>query len=512
MEIRERVVLKNAGYNIAGELVTVLLGIVTVPLVVRTIGVDRYGVLSIAQLFVGYFGLIELGLGQAVTRFVAETVARGSVRLIRPVVWTAAAAAAGLGVLGALGLDLITPVIVTRLLHLPPGLIGETAQLFYAASVLIALVVVTNTLRGVLEAYQRFGWVNAVRIPSDLTGAGITLIGLLVFGITLPQLFMLLAAKNLAVLLVYLVLVKQSLPVARAAEAGQVAGALSALLRYGSWIALQNIAVTILLYLERLLVAASLAIAAVSYYSIPQGLANRALVVPASLMPVLFPVVSGLPSHDAAGLQVRFARAFKYLALTMGFLAATMLTFAPEILMVWVGPEFLRGTAVLRIAGVGVLVSSVAWLSGTFLQALGDARTVTIIHLVQIPFYAAATWFLVRGYGINGAAVSWTLRIIVSAALLLAAGRPWKFVNVRMLVENRSAGYLGILGLLCVAILAFKSAVPTPAGSLIALGAFLAGSLANVWGYAMDDREKAFVTAAVRGAVPARFLGRSHAS
>ena len=56
---------RHTGYNLLGFLIPALLGLIAVPAYLALIGTERFGVMALAWLVLGYFGLFDLGLGRA---------------------------------------------------------------------------------------------------------------------------------------------------------------------------------------------------------------------------------------------------------------------------------------------------------------------------------------------------------------------------------------------------------------------------------------------------------------
>ena len=54
-----------------------LAAIVTIPILIATLGTERFGILTLIWALVSYFGLFDLGLGRALTQQLAASWARG---------------------------------------------------------------------------------------------------------------------------------------------------------------------------------------------------------------------------------------------------------------------------------------------------------------------------------------------------------------------------------------------------------------------------------------------------
>jgi len=105
------VVARNTVLNLLGLTLPLVVAIATVPITVRALGVERFGILALAWIVLGYFGLFDLGLGRATTRFAAEALSLGQTDRFARLMWTSIGLQAGLGLTGAAVLLGMAPFI-----------------------------------------------------------------------------------------------------------------------------------------------------------------------------------------------------------------------------------------------------------------------------------------------------------------------------------------------------------------------------------------------------------------
>src|SRR6266478_9288160 len=160
-----RLLARNTMWNLLGSGAPMLVALFSIPILIRGLGKERFGILTLAWALIGYASLFDLGLGRALTQLVAKKLGAGEDREVPALVWTSLLLMLLVGVLGAAVVGLLSPWLVHRALNVPTVLQGETLQSFYLLGLSIPVVISTAGLRGLLEAHQRFGLINALRIP-----------------------------------------------------------------------------------------------------------------------------------------------------------------------------------------------------------------------------------------------------------------------------------------------------------------------------------------------------------
>ena len=437
---------RSFALNLGGELAAVCLGLICVPYVVRRLGADSFGILSLAWVLLFYMSLFDLGLSRATTKFAAEAIGKGEYRLLPSLLGTSLSLQFALGLVGGTLLLVLSPWLAGRLLKIPSPLVNEAIASFKILAVAVPVVLVTNCLRGMLEALQRFDLVNYVKVP---TNASMFLCPILMlpFGGRLPSIVLLMAVFRFASMFAYFKLCLGELP--RPGIRFDVErNLLAKLFKYGSWVTVSNVTGPILMYVDRFMIGTLLSITAVAYYTAPADMISRALVVPASFGSILFPAFSSLNAAGATQkLKDFYARSMKYLIMGLGPVLVLAAAFSRDILQFWLGATFAEKSAPsLQILTVGIFLNSLGFFPYSLLQGLGKPKLTAFFHLVELPIHFALLWILVSRLGIAGAAIASTVRVLIDTLLLFWACNWLGVTSGRIFLEARVIQSLISLG------------------------------------------------------------------
>jgi O-antigen/teichoic acid export membrane protein len=408
---------RNVMWNFAGQVAPLFAAVFSIPILIKGMGVDRFGLLSLAWMVIGYFSLFDFGLGRALIKLVSEKLGAGQSAEVPELVWTALFLMALLGVGGTAAMLLVTDWLVTDALKIPAALQAEASNSFRLLAWSIPVVIFTTGLRGVLEAYRRFDLVNLARLPMGVL-TFLAPLAVLPFSNRMDVIISVLLGMRIVICIVHVVLCERVVPglLRRISYSRHL---VRPMLGIGGWMSVSNMVSPVMVYMDRFLIGSVLGMAAVAYYVTPYEIITKLLVIPGALAGVLFPMFSASLAGERPQAADLFRRSVRWVFLAL-FPAVLLITvFAGEGLKVWLSEEFsFNGTAVLQWLAAGVLINSVAFIPFAFVQGAGRADLTAKLHLVELPIYLVVLWLLMQRWGIVGAAAAWTFRVAFDAVAL----------------------------------------------------------------------------------------------
>ena len=260
-----RLLARNTVYNLIGQVVPLIAAFFSIPFLIDGLGTDRFGVLMLAWMVIGYFSLFDMGLGRALTKLIAEKLGSGDVNEIPALAGTGLFLMSVLGLSGTFAAAALTPWLVHNALKIAPVLQVETSRTFFLLAVSIPVVISTAGIRGILEAYQHFGAINMLRVPMGL----FTFIGPLIvilFSKSLVIVVAMLVAGRALSWALHLFVCLRFIPVLRLGMKIKRA-LIFPLLSFGGWMTISNIIGPLMVYFDRFLIGALVSMAAVAYYT-----------------------------------------------------------------------------------------------------------------------------------------------------------------------------------------------------------------------------------------------------
>jgi O-antigen/teichoic acid export membrane protein len=486
---------KSLIYNLSGPLLPFAVGAVAIPLLISRIGTERFGLLTIAWTVVGYLTVFDFGLGRALTLHVSRSLANDRADEVRSTVKR------GLTIMGLMSLIGTALVLIfnsslIEWLKVKPAYVDETHASFFMLGLSIPLVVLTSGWRGVLESFQRFDITNGIRVLQGIW----TFVGplcVLPFSTRLDLMVGVLIIGRIATSVAYAMAVHRAMPISNPAP-GRTSVSTSELLSYGGWTTVSNVLSPIMEYMDRFFISAALGAAVVAFYTTPYELVFRLNFISEGILGVLFPLMSKRLSSNAdrmageemldLGTKLMSVGVFPFvLALVIG---------AHILLRLWLGPVFeFKSAFVLQLLALGLLVNSLAKVPSNLIQAHGRSDITAKLHLVELPLYILCLQWALSHYGIEGAAVMWSVRMLLDFALLLWVSGAVADVGTAPLLRLAT---MGALQTVAVAGAIFIDHIVWQVAYGIACLAILS---ATFYRYALVDAERALVRVMVRRAL-----------
>jgi O-antigen/teichoic acid export membrane protein len=427
---------KNIAASWAAHVVTLLVGFCLVPFILHSIGEEGYGVWVFVNSLAGYSGVLYLGFGPTVCRYVAKHRAKGEWDAINQVVSSVVAVyvAAG-GVVLLLAAGLVGGAAYLDKWDSTPLLDVQCAVLILGLN--MAAGMVGSVYGGVLHASQRF----------DLVSSVYGLMALVRFGLTIGFLQQRHGLVILAGIFLLVTLLENALMAALAyrevctlsiGRRWMSRAVLKECFRFSAFTALRFVSVRLIYMTDTVVIGFVLGAKAIVPYYIGSRLVQMIHEPLEKISEVVLPSAGALHARDEhERLQELLAKAMGLtFALAGGFWIGAAY-FGEWLLTTWMGETFAESRTVLLILLAAQVVAQPLFVVRQVLLAMGRVRLQALLDLLQAFANLALSLLLIRVMGIIG--VAWgTLipMVLVELGLLLPYGLRVLDLRIRPLLWN----------------------------------------------------------------------------
>jgi O-antigen/teichoic acid export membrane protein len=410
-------VFRNVVYNFLSQVWFLVLPLATSPYIVRHLGVDAFGVLSLASAIIGYLAVLDLGMGTATIKYIADAYVAEDFRAVSKVIGTSIIIYSGLGLLGTLGILATANLIVTRLLHVPANLVSITLIVFYVSSLGFLVNMPLTVFNSIPNALQRFD----ILVKQNLVLGTVAVLGqvvLLGLGYSLKALVVFNVATSAVGICIFVLVARRLLPGVsfRPVFDGPTA---KQIMRFSALKVFSVVSGQIVFQLDKVLIAAFLPLASVSYYVVPLSLAQKIISVIPNITTAVFPAVSEFKA-DKERLKDLYVRVAKGVLMAVLPITVVLIMFAEKILAFWMGAEFaLRGTATLRYLAIAFFLASFAAVPGVFVEGLGKPGIPAFFAAISAVLNLGFALLFIPRWGIAGPALALIANSLITVPLFI---------------------------------------------------------------------------------------------
>lgn len=400
----ERVLARNTAWNYAGFALNLATNLVMFPFVVHRLGDAATGVWLLLSSVTGYMGLLELGIVPSLTQTIAAAVGRGDRDGVDRAASTAQAVLAGLGIV-SLGLWFAGPLL-TQTLGIGPELRDQALIAFRISVVGFACRMPLATYQAILLGRQRQDRCSQLWIVLGVAKfAGAALV--LTTGFGLVALVATEMALHLAAGVLQVIWVREELPSLRLSWRLVTRADASRLLSFGGAILAVSLCALLIEQSDRLVVAAFLPVAMVTYYAAAWKLYMLCYTLTTTMVQAMAPIAADLHGRDdRAGIRLLFMRNARYSSIVAWPLACSFALAGGVLLRFWMGDDFLQSLPVVQVLAAGFLVT--APNHAGYSALVGTRRVLPVLWQYFAPqavLNVVLSIWLVRRVGIVGVAL-----------------------------------------------------------------------------------------------------------
>ncbi len=428
-----RSLLSSAAWNILALLTLGVVGFVTVPIVVREIGESDYGLFLLVGMIGGFAALLDLGLGEATLKFVAQYHARRDLVGVNRVLGATLTIYLIAGVAGG-AVIVACASWIARLFKLEPQQLESAARLVALSGLAFVLSLVATAMRTIPEAVQRFDVSSKLRIVMAVV-QGVAMIAAVKLGYGVTGLVVWMVAYTVLNLLVAFVVAVKLIPGVHPWPAPSRAG-IREVFGYGMFSFSNQMIATVSTYVDRLILAAYFGPADVTVLSVPQNLLARGAGVYSAGGAALFPRFSSMKEGPAMrGLFVNSTWSLLCFSLVL-FVPTTIVM--PEFLRLWMGEAFARqSAAVAQIIAASMAVQGAFVPYFSLLKGTGRVHWLTVIYLLTTGLGVVAAVALVPMFGVMGAGYRlWVMVWAGFAVILIVCRKVFPEASLRSVVTT----------------------------------------------------------------------------
>ena len=468
---------RNVLANYIGQGWAALMSIAFVPLYIKYLGIEAYGLIGIFVMLQAWLSLLDLGMKPALMREMARFTGGGlDVQSVWNLLRSIEIIAIGMAVLIGIGIWMASDWLATSWVQPDQMPIDIVVKAFSLMGLVIALRFIENIYTNSVAGLQRQVLQNAVTsIMATLRGLGA--VGVLVWvSPTIEAFFVWQGLISLIAVLVFIGVVYYILPSPPHAARFAVS-ALRNIWRFAAGMLSITLLVLLLTQVDKILLSRLLTLEAFGYYALAAAVAGGLYVMTSPIGAAFYPRFTELVTRqDESILREAYHLGAQMVTVLMGSATLILIVFADRVLLLWTADPVLteKVAPIMMVLALGSFLNGLMWMPYQMQLAHGWTSLTIRINTVAVVLLVPAILWLVPIYGAIAAAWTW---VALNAGYLVFG---IYFMHRRLLPTEKWRWYgqdiMIPLGAAIAASLLCRWVMPSDLGRLVELGVLIVSS------------------------------------
>lgn len=397
----KRKIVRNTIANSLLKISKYVINFLLFPFIVYYVGAEDYGIYLLVGAFVGYFGLLDLGVGSALIKYVAQYNAKEDKETVNEMVNSTFIFYLSVGIIIAFSIFLIGTFYVD-VFNIDPDQIEKARLIAYITAIGALTSWPMRSFGTVLQGLQRYDYNAVIQFVVALINAGVTVI-LLLSGYGIIELILAGIIVGSLGQIITVVMVQKLLPYLEVRRKYMGFKTMKKIFKFSSVVFMSQIIILIVLGTDRIVIGAFVSVGAITYYTVARklhDLINTASSLPSS---ALLPAATELETkRNHKALESLVFRGGKYKAALIIGTATIIIILAEPIIRIWMGENYIEMTFPTQVY-VSYWFVFAAWgVLGSVLLAQEKYRPLLVLYGISAGVNIILSLVLVQEYGVLG--------------------------------------------------------------------------------------------------------------
>lgn len=408
---------KNIIANYFSQIYTALIGIIILPLYIKYLGAEAYGLISFFTVLQSIFILLDMGLTPTISREAARYNAKAiseqdfkSLYTLLHIIFIAIA------IIGGAGLLLASNFFLNDWLKIQQLSVNDVLISLKIMSICIAIRWVTGLYRGVISGFEKFIWLSTFNIIFATLRSIVIILVMALREITIVDFFIYQLVVAILELLILKVKVVKVLSFSKTKHTLTMKP-IKKYYKFALTIAFTSSIWILLTQTDKFVLSGILDLQNYGYFNLAVLLASGIMMLSGPIHSTILPRITHLYAQNKSRNVIEVYRQGTQLTtIIVGSVAVTMIVMAKEVLFLWTNDQFIMEQTyrIFQVYAIGNVF--LAWSAFPyFLQYAGGnlkyhlrANVVTVIIMVPVIVMIA------NAYGAMGTGVVWLLLNLVT--------------------------------------------------------------------------------------------------